>query len=113
MLNVSLLEQLLVIAMALSTITCAVIQKTKGFFKCSDCLTTYSFFVNIAMGIIFCLSFTKVNFPLSLWVGLFSFLGADTLFKSLEGKLSSYRDIVEEKYIKVPKENIIKAGGDK
>ena len=110
MFNIDLLEELLVIAISLSTITCAIIQKTKRFFNCSDCLTTYSFFINIIMSIIFCMTFTKVNFPTSLWVGLFSFLGADTIFKSLEGKLVSYRDIVEEKYIKVPKSNIIERG---
>ncbi len=27
---------------------------------------------------------------MSLWVGFFSYIGADTLYKSLEGKLASY-----------------------
>ena len=112
MLNMDLLEELLVIAIALSTITCSIIQKTKQYFKSSDYLTAYSFVINMLVSIIFCYTFTTVVFPTSLWVGLFSFLGADTLFKTLEGKLLSYRDITDEKYIKVPKNNLIKVRSD-
>lgn len=93
MLNLSLLQQMLMISVAASTITCAFIQKTKGYFKCSNCLSIYSFIINMAFGVIFCISFTKIKFPESLWIGLFSFLGADTIYKSLEGKIASHTDI--------------------
>ncbi len=112
MLKIELLEQLLVIAMALSTITCAIIQKTKILFKTSNFLCFYSFILNILFSIIFCYTFTTINFPISLWVGLFSFLGADTIYKSLEGKISSYKDLVVDKTIKVKEENLIKTDGD-
>ena len=46
---------------------------------------------------ILCLTFTEVSVVNSLWVGLFSFLGADTLYKSLEGKLASFKDIVNKR----------------
>ena len=107
MLNLDFLKSLLVISIALSVITCAFIQKTKVFFKCSKCLPIYSFIVNILIGIIFCLTFTEITFPTSLWVGLFSFLGADSLYKSLEGKLASYTDIINKNTITIPKEKII------
>lgn len=107
MLKLELLQQLLVIAIALSTVTCAFIQKTKKFFKSNKCLCKYSFIVNMVIGILFCISFTTVDFPTSLWVGLFSFLGADTIFKTLEGKLASHKDIVSNELIYVKKENLI------
>lgn len=107
MLNLDFLKSLLVISIALSVITCAFIQKTKALFKCSKCLPIYSFIVNMLVGIIFCLTFTEISFPTSLWVGLFSFLGADSLYKSLEGKLASYTDIINKNTITIPKENII------
>ena len=93
MLNLTLLQQMLVVAIALSVVTCAFIQKTKKFFPCSSCLVIYSFVVNFVVGILFCMTFTEVGFPNSLWVAFFSFIGADTLYKSLEGKETSVTSI--------------------
>ena len=59
------------------------------------------------VSVIFCITFTDIKFPNSLWIGLFSFLGADSLYKSLEGKISSHKDIINKKTITIPEENII------
>ncbi len=107
MLKLEYLQQLLVIAIALSVITCAFIQKTKSCFKCSKYLCFYSFIVNMLFGIVFCISFTEINFPTSLWVGFFSYVGADTIYKSLEGKLSSHSDIVNKKTVTISTDNLI------
>lgn len=112
MLKLELLQQMLVIAIALSTITCAFVQKTKRFFKKCRYLCLYSFFVNMGIGIIFCITFTNITFPTSLWIGLFSFLGADTIYKSLEGKLASHKDLVTTDTISVKRANIINTEGD-
>lgn len=113
MLDLDLLQRLLVIAMALSTITCAIMQKIKKIFKKSQFLCLYSFFINLLFSIIFCMTFTDIKFPISLWIGLFSFLGADTIYKSLEGKLASHTDLVVPKTISVKKENLIDTEGVK
>lgn len=113
MLKINLLQQMLIVAMALSTISCSLVQKTKRYFPCSSCLCFYSLFINITMGILFCMSFTTINFPMSLWVGLFSFIGADTIYKSLEGKLKPYREIITKDVIEVPKKNLISKGSEK
>ena len=94
MLKISLLQQMLIVSIFLSTISCSFVQKTKCYFPCSSCLCFYSLFVNIVISVLFCFSFTTINFPMSLWVGMFSFLGADTIYKTLEGKLLSYTDIL-------------------
>ena len=73
----------------------------------SKCLPLYSLIVNLIVGIVFCITFTNVTFPTSLWVGLFSFLGADTLYKTLEGKLLSYDSILSRNKVSISKENII------
>lgn len=112
MLKLDLLKQMLVVAIALSTISCAFVQKTKRYFPCSGCLCLYNLFVNIVIGILFCSSFSNIDFPMSLWVGLFSFLGADTIYKTLEGKIPSYKDITKKDVVEVPKENIIETGSD-
>ena len=107
MLNLTLLQQMLVVAIALSVITCAFIQKTKKYFPCSSCLVIYNLVVNFVVGTLFCITFTSVDFPNSLWVSFFSFIGADTLYKSLEGKLKDYSSLVNTDYITVKKANII------
>ena len=107
MLKIEFLEELFVIAIALSVVTCALIQKTKAHLPNSKCLPLYSLIINIVVGIIFCITFTNVTFPTSLWVGLFSFLGADTLYKTLEGKLLSYNNIISRNKVSISKENII------
>lgn len=103
MLDITLLQELLIIAIAVSVIAVAFIQKTKGMFKKSKWVNLYSFVVNMILGIIFCLSFTEASIINSLWVGLFSYIGADTLYKSLEGKLASFKDIVEKKVEVIPR----------
>lgn len=95
--NIDLLKELFVIAIVLSVITMAFIQKTKGIFKTSKFIELYSAIVNIIFAIVFCISFTEISIINSLWVGLFSFLGADTLYKTLEGKLASFTDIMNQK----------------
>ncbi len=107
MFNIDYLKKFLIISIALSTITCALVQKTKVFFKSKKYIALYSFIINIILGIIFCITFTDISFPNNIWVGFFSFLGADSIYKSLEGKIASYTDIVNEKVITISKDNII------
>lgn len=95
--NIDLLKELLINAIVLSVVTMAFIQKTKGIFKASKFIELYSAIVNVIFAIVFCISFTKISIINSLWVGLFSFLGADTLYKALEGKLESFSDILDKK----------------
>lgn len=107
MFHIEYLQELLIISIALSTITCAIIQKTKFIFNSSKFIILYSLIINLVIGIIFCLTFTDINLPTSLWIGLFGFLGADSIYKSLEGKISSYSDILNRKNITISKNNII------
>jgi len=94
MLNWSLLQNVLTIAIACSSITVIFIQKTKRFCGNSKQVPIYSLIVNIIIGFLFSRSFSDISYINSIWVGLFSYLGADTIYKSLEGKLSSYSDLV-------------------
>lgn len=90
----SVLQQLLVIAMVCSTITIAFVQKTKKLCSNSTCVAIYSFVVNMGVGYLFAKTFTNLSTYYALWVGFFSFLGADTIYRSLEGKLASYSSLI-------------------
>ena len=107
MLNLDFLKQLLIVSIALSTITCTLVQKTKYLFKSSKYISLYSLIINLIIGVIFCYTFTDIKLPNSLWIGFFSFLGADSIYKSLEGTISSYSDIINKKTVEIKKENII------
>lgn len=90
MIYFELLRNLLGISIVVGSITCTFVQKTKILFNSSKYLMVYSFIINSIAGIFFCISFTNISFPQSLWIGLFSFIGADSLYKSLEGRIASY-----------------------
>ena len=108
MINIDLLQELLIVSTVASVVTVAFIQKTKSLFRKSKVVSVYSFIVNLVFGILFTITFTKLNAINGLWVGLFSYLEADTLYKSLEGKLSPLKDLnkVEEKVVEIPRGDI-------
>ena len=105
--NTELLTTLLIIAMTNSTITCAFIQKTKAKIS-KKWLVPYSLVVNMIFGAFFTLTFTNSTIIHGVWVGLFSFIGADVLYNTLEGKLKSYSDLVpkKEEIIEIPRGDV-------
>ncbi len=94
--NINLLQNILIISIANSCVTVSLIQKTKKVIRKSKYICIYSFIVNMLFGILFCYSFTDTKLPNSLWVGLFSYIGADSLYKSLEGKLKTFTELRNE-----------------
>lgn len=100
MLDWKLLQNLLIISIACSSITVIFIQKTKAFCKSSKCIFRYSVCVNLVLGFLFSQSFSNINYVNSVWVGIFSFLGADTIYKNLEGKLATYTELTFKKNCK-------------
>ncbi len=101
--NIDLIKSLLLVAIASSIVSTAFVQKIKAMSicKCSNCVIYISFFVSMIFGVMFTLSFTSYNIIDSLWIGLFSFLGADSLYKAFEDKIfksySTLNNIIEIK----------------
>ena len=90
--NYDLIKSLLIIAISSSIISTSFIQKIKtiSILKCSNCLIYISFFISMLFGIVFTISFTNYDIISALWVGLFSFIGADSLYKAFEDKLRHF-----------------------
>lgn len=110
MLNLDLIKNILIIAIASSVITTAFVQKVKETieFKKSNRLVIISFVVSMVLGTLFALSFSDINLINALWVGLVSFIGADTIYKLFEEKLfKPFGEIYKKETIEIPKENII------
>ena len=100
--NIELIKALLLIAVSSSIISASFVQKIKtvSLIKSSECLIYISFLVSVSFGMLFTLSFTNYTLVESLWVGLFSFIGADSLYKAFEDKLfKSFNKINEVKEI--------------
>lgn len=100
--NIELIKALLLIAASSSIISASFVQKVKtvSLIKCSDCLIYISFLISMSFGMLFTLSFTEYTLIDSIWVGLFSFIGADSLYKAFEDKLfKSFNKINEVKEI--------------
>ena len=93
MLNLTLLEQLLVVSIPCGVIAMAFIQKTKMMFRSSKIIILYSLIVNLIFGIIFTLSFGSRDIIESLLIGLFSFIEADTVYRMLEGKIQPFSEL--------------------
>lgn len=100
--NIELIKALLLIAASSSIISASFVQKIKtiSLIKCSDCLIYISFLISMSFGMLFTLSFTEYTLIDSIWIGLFSFIGADSLYKAFEDKLfKSFNKINEVKEI--------------
>lgn len=111
MLNFDLLKNLLVVALASSIITTALVQRIKESFNFSNSsfLVIVSFIVSMTLGTLFSLSFSDANIIDSLWVGLISFLEADMIYKMFEDKIfTPYNKINDKNIVEIPKENEIR-----
>lgn len=111
MLDLELIKNVLMVAVASSVITTAFVQKIKEAitFKKSSRLVIVSFVVSMVVGTLFAMTFSDVELVNALWVGFVSFIGADTLYKMFEDKVfKSFGTIVESNKEFIEKENIIK-----
>jgi len=97
MFHIEYINELLVLSMILSSINCTFIQKTKSLIPNSKLVIIYSLIVNIVLSIFFCRTFTDLSIKNILWIGLFTFLGANSIYKTLEGKLKTHTELRSSK----------------
>lgn len=87
--NTELLQELLLIAIGSGIVMTALIQKIKEGFKIKSSfkINVVAIVVNLILGTSFALSFSNASMLDALWVGLFSYIGADIIYKAFEDKL--------------------------
>lgn len=104
--NYDLLKELLLVSITASILITNVVQKIKeSCIKTSCGCIVASFLVSITLGTMFAYTFANINFINSIWVGIFSFIGADVLYKTFEDKLFAsfttlYKKDEEQQHIK-------------
>lgn len=99
--DLELVKQILIVSIGASIISTATIQKIKEALKSKKWLFLVSSIVSIGIGICFALSFTEMSIINSIWVGLITWIGADSIYKAFEGKIfkqfSSIENVIEIK----------------
>lgn len=106
-----LLITLLMIGITLSIIIMALIQQFKNlsFFNKEWHIWILNLFFSFAIGIPFTMYFYELNIFSAIWVGLFSFIGAPSIYTILKKQnLVNYKPKSLNDTIEISKENEIK-----
>lgn len=108
MLKFELIKNVLIVGIGAGIITTALVQKIKEGLKTKKYLILISFLVSMVIGTLFAKYFSDLSIIYCLWAGLFSFIGADILFKAFEDKIFTPFSKMHET-VEVPIENKIEA----
>ena len=87
MLDMDLLKQVLVIAIASGCVTTLTVQKIKEQATKKKWLFLISFLVSMIIGTLFAKSFSEATWVYCLWCGFFSWINANLLYSALEDKV--------------------------
>ena len=97
MLNIELLKNVLIIAIAGGCVSTLLIQKIKELLSNKKFLVLISFLVNMIIGTLFAKCFSNIEWLYCVWAGLFGFVDATILYGLLEDKVfKSFSKMQEE-----------------
>ena len=97
MLNIDLLKNVLIIAIAGGCVSTLLIQKIKEVLSKKNWLMLISFFVNLVVGTLFAKCFSDIDWIYCAWAGLFGFVDSTVLYAMLEDKVfKSFSKMQEE-----------------
>lgn len=107
----TLLLDLLVISITFSVILMTLIQKFKNlsFINKSWHIWILNFLFSFLIGIPFSMTFYNIDLKNSIWVGLFSFIGASSIYETLKNQnIINYKPSSISDTVTISKENEIK-----
>ena len=107
----TLLLDLLVISVTFSVILMALIQKLKGFVFITKSWQVWilNLILSFAVGIPFSMTFYNISLIDSIWVGLFSFIGASAIYQGLKSQnMINYKPSSISDTVAIAKKNEIK-----
>lgn len=82
-----LIKFICIVAIGSSVVSTPTIQKIKGMLKTKKFLNLIAFLVSMILGELFTISFTSLGWLFGLWVGFFTWLGAEGIYQAFENKL--------------------------
>lgn len=103
MLNIDILKQVLIIALASGCVTTLTIQKIKESLKNKKLLFIIGLCTSIIIGTLFAKTFSDASWIYCIWAGFFTWIDADVLYRILEDKVfTKFADI--KKVTKIERE---------
>lgn len=87
MLDMDLLKQVLVIAIASGCVTTLTVQKIKEQVTKKKWVFLISFLVSMIIGTLFAKSFSDATWVYCIWAGFFTWINANLLYSALEDKV--------------------------
>ena len=103
--DLELLKQILIVGISASIFSTSIIQKVKEQLKSKKWLFLISLVISIGIGIFFTLTFTELDLVNSIWVGITTYVGADTIYLAFEDKVfKKFSDI--ENVIEIERDDI-------
>jgi len=100
--NTSLLIAQLTVAIIASAIIVPAIQKIKGWLPSPKLVEPVSVVLSFAIGFLVAVYYNGYDTIAALWVGFYSIIGAEAVYKLLAEKLSTYTDKKEIPIINEP-----------
>lgn len=97
MLNVELLKNVLIIAIAGGCVSTLLIQKIKEVLNRKSWLMLISFLVNMIIGTLFAKCFSNIEWIYCAWAGLFGFVDSTVLYAMLEDKVFKSFETLKQK----------------
>ena len=87
--NIELIAQILVLAIASTFISTQLIQRLKENFKVKKwfLLAMVSLVLSFSTGFLFAVSFSNLNYIMSCWVGVITYAGAEIIYQNFKDKL--------------------------
>ena len=87
--NIELISQILVLAIASTFISTQLIQRFKENFNVNKkiSLAIVSLVISFVTGFLFAISFSKLNRIMSCWVGVITYAGAEIIYQNFKNKL--------------------------
>ena len=102
-----LIKFICIIAIGASVISTPTIQKIKEMLKTKKYLNLIAFIVSFIIGELFTLSFSDLNWKLGMWVGFFTWLGAEGIYQAFENKLfTPFSDMNKDDEIVIDRDDI-------
>lgn len=106
--DLDLIKQILVVAMASSIVSTATIQKVKGALKNKTLLYVLALVISVAIGTLFALSFSNLDIKNALWVGLITWVGADAIYQAFEDKIfTSFSDMNSNNEVNIDRDDVV------
>lgn len=87
--NIELISQILLLAIASTFISTQLIQRLKENFKVTKKipLAIVSLLISFAVGYLFSISFSELDYVMSCWVGVITYAGAEIIYQKFKEKL--------------------------